>query len=136
MYNKQLIIGYLGRDPEMRFTPSGQAVCSFTVATTKTWTDKNSGERVKRTIWNRVSVWGNMAEKCNKYLAKGSLVFVDGEPVADENGNPRIWTKSDGSAGASFEITASNVIFLSKNEKTGETAQVSVNDAIDEDIPF
>lgn len=132
MFNKQFLIGNLGKDPEVRYTPSGQAVCSFSVATTETWNDKN-GKRHKRTTWNRVSVWGKSAENCNKYLRKGSLVFVEGRPVADESGNPHTWSKNDGSIGTSFEVNASNVIFLSKRED-GDTEQVSMNE--NEEMPF
>lgn len=134
MLNKQTLIGHLGKDPEMRHTPSGQAVCNFSVATTKVWTGKD-GEKNKRTIWNRVSTWGKVAENCNKYLVKGSLVYIEGEPIADESGNPRTWSKNDGSVGVSFEINAHNVLFLSKRE-SGETEQVSMQEAESEDNPF
>jgi single-strand DNA-binding protein len=135
MLNKQTIIGHLGRDPEMHYTPSGQAVCNFSVASTKSWTDKN-GERHKQTTWTRVSTWGNMAENCSKYLVKGSLVYIEGSPVADENGNPRTWSKNDGSVGTSFEVRAQIVLFLSKRE-TGETEQVAMSDVTEEDdFPF
>lgn len=126
MLNKQTIIGNLGRDPEMRFTPSGQAVCNFSVASTKSWTSKE-GERMKRTIWTRISTWGKTAENCSKYLAKGSLVYVEGEPVADENGNPRTWSKNDGSVGVSFEVNANIIIFLSKR-KSDEVEQVTMTE--------
>lgn len=112
-YQKIIITGNLGRDPEMRYTPSGQAVTSFSVAVNESYTNGN-GERVKRTIWFRVSAWGKQAEVCNQYLKKGQQVLVDGRMTADPaTGGPRIWTKQDGSAGASFEVTASTVRFLS-----------------------
>lgn len=133
MLNKQIIIGNLGRDPEMRYTPSGQAVCNFSVATTETWTSKE-GERMKRTIWTRVTTWGKSAENCSKYLAKGSLVYIEGRPVGDESGNPRTWTKNDGSVGVSFEVNAERVIFLSKREASDEVEQVAMTE--DEEIPF
>lgn len=112
-YQKIIITGNLGRDPEMRYTPSGQAVTSFSVAVNESYTSAN-GEKVKRTIWFRVTAWGKQAEICNQYLKKGSQVLVDGRMSADPaTGGPKIWTKQDGSSGSSFEVTASTVRFLS-----------------------
>ena len=111
-YQKIIIVGNLGKDPEMRYTPAGQAVTSFSVAVNEQYTDK-SGEKVKKTIWFRVSAWGKQAEVCNEYLKKGSQVLIDGKMSADPStGGPKIWTKQDKSTGASFEITASTVRFL------------------------
>jgi single-strand DNA-binding protein len=112
-YQKIIITGNLGRDPEMRYTPSGQAVTSFSVAVNESYTSAN-GEKVKRTIWFRVTAWGKQAEICNQYLKKGSQVLVDGRMSADPaTGGPKIWKKQDGSSGSSFEVTASTVRFLS-----------------------
>lgn len=110
------LIGHVGRDPEMRYTPSGQAVTSFSVAHTEQFT--SNGETKKKTIWMRVSAWGKLAETCNTYVKKGMLVRVEGKLTGDENGNPRIYTKQDGSAASSFEMTAFSVMFLSKTEGT------------------
>ncbi len=132
MFQRMEVIGRLGRDPEMKYTPSGQAITSFSMATDNQYTDK-SGEKVKETTWFRVQVWGNMAEACNKYLTKGSMVYVAGRMVADkETGAPKIWKKQDGSSGTSFEINASEVKFLSTNKHEG--AQESA--PVDEDAPF
>jgi single-strand DNA-binding protein len=111
MYQKIVLAGNLGRDPEMRYTPSGQAVTNLSVATNRTYTD-SSGEQVKETVWFRVSVWGRQAESCHQYLRKGRQVLVEGRLVGDENGNPRIWTRQDGTPGASFEVNAQTVRFL------------------------
>jgi single-strand DNA-binding protein len=112
-YQKIVVIGNLGRDPEMRYTPSGQAVTSFSIAVNESYTNAN-GEKVKKTIWFRISAWGKQAEICNQYLKKGQQVLVDGRMSADPNtGGPKIWTKQDGTAGSSFEITAQTVRFLS-----------------------
>jgi len=112
-YQKIIITGNLGRDPEMRYTPSGQAVTSFSIAVNESYTSAN-GEKVKRTIWFRVTAWGKQAEICNQYLKKGQQVLVDGRMSADPaTGGPKIWTKQDGSSGSSFEVTASTVRFLS-----------------------
>ena len=133
MYHSIVAVGHLGRDPEMRYTPSGQAVCNFSVAVNKQYTDKN-GEKVKRTIWIRVSTWGKVAENCAAYLVKGSLVLVEGELNADEGGNPRAWTKQDGSTGTSFEITANNVKFLSKPDSPSNES--NKDEISTEEVPF
>lgn len=120
MYHTIIIAGNVGKDPEMRYTPSGQAVTSFSVATNRQYTTGN-GEQVKETIWFRISTWGKTAEVCNQYVKKGSKVLVEGRLTPDKNtGGPRIWTKQDGSAGASFEVTASTVRFLSSRGEGGD----------------
>ena len=117
MYQKVIIVGNLGRDPEMRYMPDGTAVTSFSVATSRRWTDRNSGQPVDETTWFRVSVWGRQAETANQYLSKGSKVLVEGRMKPDPaTGAPRIWTRQDGTAGASFELTAEVVRFLSGRE--------------------
>jgi single-strand DNA-binding protein len=77
MVNKAILVGRLGKDPETRFTPGGQGVCNFSLATDETFKDKN-GERQKRTEWHRVVVWGKLAEICQQYLKKGTMVYVEG----------------------------------------------------------
>ncbi len=140
MYQKMIFVGNLGRDPEMRYTPSGQAVTNFSVATNRRYTDSN-GQQVDETTWFRVSVWGNQAEAVNQYLQQGSRVLVDGRLRPDpETGGPRIWTRSDGTPGASFEVTARRVVFLSTRAEDqayqpGEPE--SGGQGVDEDdIPF
>jgi single-strand DNA-binding protein len=126
MYQTIIIVGNVGRDPEMRYTPSGQAVTSFSVATNRQYTN-NSGESVKETIWFRVSAWGKTGEVCNQYLKKGSKVLVEGRLTADPaTGGPRVWTSQDGSTRASFEVSAQTVRFLSSR---GETAEPGVGGA-------
>ena len=112
-YHTTILVGNLGRDPEMRYTPSGQAVTSFSVAVSEAYTSAN-GEKIKKTIWFRVSAWGKQAETCNQYLKKGSKVLVEGRISADPaTGGPKIFTRQDGTSGSSFEITATIVRFLS-----------------------
>ncbi|MDX9863321.1 MAG: single-stranded DNA-binding protein [Anaerolineaceae bacterium] len=111
MYHTIIIVGNLGRDPEMRYTPSGQAVTNFSLASNRTYTGKD-GQRVKETIWFRITVWGKQAESCNNYLQKGGKVLVEGRLNPDENGSPRIWNRQDGTPAASFEVTANTVRFL------------------------
>ena len=118
MYQQITIVGYLGNDPDMRFTPNGQAVTGFSVATSRKYTN-NSGQQIDETVWFRVSVWGAQAESCNQYLHKGSPVLVVGRLRPDpQTGNPRTFTRQDGSIGASFEITAPNVRFLPAGKGT------------------
>ena len=115
-----IITGNLGRDPEMRYTPSGQAVTSFSVAQNDSYTNSN-GEKVKRTLWFRVTAWGKQAETCNQYLKKGAMVLVEGRLTADPaTGNPRIWSGQDGQARASFEVSAQTVRFLSSRSEGAE----------------
>ncbi|MBI5934945.1 MAG: single-stranded DNA-binding protein [Chloroflexi bacterium] len=134
MYHTLIIVGNVGKDPEMRYTPSGQAVTSFSVATNRQYTGSN-GEQVKETMWFRVSTWGKTAEVCNQYVKKGSKVLVEGRLTPDKaTGGPRIWTKQDGSAGASFEVTANTVRFLSSRQE-GEGGGMMQGDAGDMTMP-
>jgi len=140
MFQTIIIAGNLGRDPEMRYTPSGQAVTSFNVATNRNYTDSN-GQQVKETIWFRVSVWGKQAESTHNYLKKGSKVIVEGRLIADPaSGGPRIFKRSDGSSGASFEINASTVRFLSSRTEGNEPAaggeDLETGSSVEDDLPF
>ena len=121
MFHKVILVGNLGRDPEMRYTPSGQAVTNLSVATNRTYTD-NAGNQVKQTIWFRVSVWGKQAESSHQYLRKGRQVLVEGRLNPDDNGNPRIWNAQDGTPRASFEVTAETVRFLGGAGEVGAAA--------------
>jgi single-strand DNA-binding protein len=141
MYSTVIIVGNVGRDPEMRYTPSGQAVTSFSVATNRGYTN-NNGENVKETTWFRVSAWGKQAETCNQYLRKGSKVLVEGRLTCDPaTGGPRIWKAQDGSSRASFEVSAGTVRFLSSRNET-EGAALSggedggFTDQAEDEIPF
>ncbi len=138
-YHTVILVGNLGRDPEMRYTPSGQAVTNFSVAVNDNFTSSN-GEKVERTIWVRVSTWGKQAEICNQYLKKGRKVLVEGRLVTDPNtGGPRVWNRQDGTPSASFEVSASTVRFLStRAEGEGEAAVPGepASQAEEGDIPF
>lgn len=110
MYHKIVVVGHLGGDPEMRYTPDGTPVTNFNMATTRKWGGDNPGEE---TIWFRVSVWRRQAETVNQYLSKGRLVLVEGSLTPDKTtGRPRIWTNQDGTAGTSYELRADIVRFL------------------------
>ena len=134
MFQTIILAGNLGRDPEMRYTPTGQAVTSFSVATNRQWTN-NNGETVKETVWFRISAWGKLAETCNQFLKKGSKVLVEGRLTADPNsGGPRVWTGQDGQPRASFEVNAQTVRFLSsRTDASGEVGSASIPG---EDAPF
>ncbi len=115
-----IIVGHLGRDPEMRYTPDGQAVTTLNVATNRKYPGKD-GQTVSETTWFRVSVWGKQAESCSTYLKKGGLVLVEGRMVPDpKTGGPRIFNRSDGTAGTAYEVTAQTVRFLSSSGAHGE----------------
>jgi single-strand DNA-binding protein len=138
MYQNLIIVGNLGRDPEMRYTPSGQAVTNFNVATNRKYTTSD-GNKVEETTWFRISTWGKTAEVCNQYLKKGSKVLVEGRLNPDpETGGPKIWTRQDGTSAASFELTANQVRFLSTRveDEGAYTADNSQGISEPEDIPF
>lgn len=119
MFQQILIVGNVGRDPEMRYTPNGQPVTSFSVATENKYTGRD-GQQVKETTWFKVTTWGKQAEICNEYVKKGSRVLVTGRLQADEHGNPRTWQDNSGNSRASFEINADNVRFLSNKSRDDE----------------
>jgi single-strand DNA-binding protein len=144
MFHTIIVVGNVGRDAEMRYTPSGQVVASFSVATNRQYT-ASSGEQVKETIWFRISAWGKQAEVCNQYVKKGMKVLVEGRLTADQGtGGPRIWTGNDGSPRASFEVTAATVRFLSSRGEYessgggGGGGQMDAGDMLppEDDIPF
>lgn len=130
MYQKLTLVGNLGRDPEMRYTPNGKPVTTLSVATNRKWT-KDDGTTGEETTWFRVSAWGRMAEVCNEHLAKGAAVLVEGTLKPDpQTGGPRIWTRQDGTAGASFEVTAHTVRFLQGGQQEEEPEETQ------EELPF
>jgi single-strand DNA-binding protein len=110
--NKAILVGNLGRDPEVRFTGSGKAVCRFSIATTEVWNDAQ-GERQERAEWHNIVVWGKQGENCGKYLSKGRQVFIEGSirsrSYDDKDGNKRYIT----------EIIAQNVKFLGGGQGGG-----------------
>jgi len=130
MYQKIVLVGNLGRDPEMRYTPDGTPVTSFSIATGEKWTGRD-GEQQERTTWWRITAWRRLAETCNQYLSKGSQVLVEGRMTPDpETGGPRVFTRNDGTTGASYEVTALTVKFLGGR---GEGAALGA--PRDEDVP-
>ena len=103
--NKVILVGNLGRDPELRYTQNGQAVANFTLATSESWTDK-SGEKAERTEWHRIVTWGKLAEMCAQYLSKGRTVYIEGRLQT------RDWEDRDGNKRQTTEINAGTVQFL------------------------
>ena len=138
MYQKLVIVGNRGTDPEMRYTAAGQAVTNFSVATNRRYTSSD-GNQVDETTWFRVSVWGKQAETTNQYLKKGNKVLVEGRLNPDrETGGPKIWTRQDGTSAASFEMTADVVRFLTPRAEaeSGYSADSAQGISEPEDIPF
>ena len=134
-YQTILIVGHLGREPEMRFSPSGQAVTNFNLAVNRQHNGSN-GQGVKETTWFRISAWGKTAENCNDYLHKGSLVLVEGRLVSDpETGGPRLYSRKDGTPSASFEVMVNTVRFLSGPDDHTEGEPVAAG-VVEDDIPF
>lgn len=138
-YQKLIIIGNLGRDPEMRYLSNGQAVTNLNVATNRRWTDQATGQTQEEVAWFRVSVWGKQAEAANEYLSKGRPVLIEGHLRPDpDTGGPAVYTRSDGSAGASYEVVAERVQFLGGNgNSNGYRAGDEPEEEVESDsIPF
>jgi len=124
--NKIMVIGYLGRDPEMRFTPSGKSVSNFSVACNRTWKGAD-GDKHTETEWFNVVAWGNLAEISKQILSKGSLVYVEGRLQS------RTWQDNDGHQHKSIEIVARDILLL--NDK--QLNENELNDSEDtEEYPF
>ncbi len=141
--NKAILIGHLGQDPEVKYMPSGKAVCNISVATTESWNDRNSGEKVEKTEWHRVVLFHRLAEIAGEYLRKGSQVYVEGRLQT------RKWQDQSGSDRYSTEIVANNMQMLGgkggstmmqdgppSNMEPAQTAASSSSDEFDDDIPF
>ena len=111
--NKVIILGRLGQDPELKYTPSGAAVCNFSLATSESWNDKATGQKQERTEWHRIVVWGKLAELCNQYLSKGRQAFVEGKIQT------RSWEDKDGNKRYTTEIAANTVQFIGGRDTAG-----------------
>src|SRR5438874_12092836 len=108
--NKVILVGNLGKDPEVRYTPGGQAVANFNIATNENWTDK-SGQKQERTEWHRIVVWGKQAELCGEYLSKGRQVYLEGRLQTRE------WNNKEGAKQYTTAVVANQVGFLSGGER-------------------
>ena len=140
--NKAIIIGNLGRDAEVRYTPGGTAVANISVATTETWNDKTSGQRQEKTEWHRVAIWGKTAEAIGEYLTKGRQVYVEGRIET------RQWDDKDGQKRYTTEIRSDRVVLLggrgdgpdqgapAPKPSTGGGPPPSPPELTEDDIPF
>ena len=129
MYQQTIVVGHLGRDPEMRYTPDGTPVTTFSIATTRKWTNAE-GQPQEKTTWFRVTSWRKQAETCNQYLSKGRLVLVQGEIGVSA------WSdKTSGEARATLELTARVVRFLGGRGEKAEAAEGPAA-VTEEEIPF
>lgn len=106
--NKVIILGRLGQDPELKYTPGGMAVCNFTIATSESWADK-AGQKQERTEWHRVVVWGKLGELCNQYLSKGRQAYIEGSLQT------RSWDDKNGQKRYTTEVLAKTVQFIGSN---------------------
>jgi single-strand DNA-binding protein len=131
MYQKTIVVGHLGRDPEMRYTPTGVPVTSFSMATTRKWTNAN-GEPQEKTTWFRVTCWRKLAESAAQYLKKGQAVLVEGEIDASA------WTDKEGNPRASLELNALNWRFVGSRGDGGEAGGGGPGEELvgEDDIPF
>ena len=133
--NKVILVGNLGRDPEVRYTKAGQAVASFSLATSEKWTDKD-GEKQEKTEWHRIVAWGELGEICGEYLSKGKQVYIEGRLQTRE------WEGNDGNKKHTTEIVANNMTMLGQrgqaegSEQQSSGSQSSSSDFADDDIPF
>lgn len=128
--NKVMIIGRMGRDPEMRYTPAGRPVTTFSVATSRSWTTAE-GEKRSETEWFNIVAWGGLAEICHQYLGKGQRVYIEGRLQT------RRWEDSNGARKSATEIVANEMIILSQRNKSynEDEAEEFINDDLyDEDI--
>jgi single-strand DNA-binding protein len=110
--NKVILVGNLGADPELKYTPSNRPVCNLSIATNEVWKDKG-GQKQERTEWHRVNVWGDQAEHCSKYLAKGRTVYIEGRLQT------RSWDDKEGKKRYSTEVVAERVVFLGGGGEPG-----------------
>lgn len=134
--NKALLIGRLGKDPELRHIPNGNAVANFSVATFEKWTDKDTGEKKEKTVWHNIVVWGKLAEICHQYLKKGSLVYLEGRienrSYDDKDGNKKYISE------IVLDMGGKMVMLGGKGEGAapGEESQAPPAGTIEESLPF
>ena len=139
--NKVILLGRLGKDPELKSLPNGNSVCNFSIATSEKWNDKASGQKQEKTEWHNITVYGKIAESCSAYLAKGREVFIEGKIQT------RSWDDKDGNKRYTTEVIANNVQFIGSNLEKNEAlktahgnsndTQINTNaDFASDDIPF
>src|SRR5215471_2268432 len=146
--NKVILVGRLGRDPELKYTASGVPFCRFSIATDDVWNDKGSGERQERTEWHNIVAWDRLAEICNQYLTKGKQVYIEGSLQTRE------WDDQEGNKRKTTEIRARDMVMLSSAGdgaggggqrrtaaaadmgRTGSSSSGNTSTITDDDIPF
>jgi single-strand DNA-binding protein len=130
-FNKIIIYGHLGRDPEIRYTPQGIPVCTFSVATSERTKGQGDSEPTETTTWFRVTAWRNLAETASKYLKKGSPVYIEGRLSARE------WTDNEGTKRTSLEVTATELHLMGSRSSGEESGEVESEAAVkmDKDTP-
>jgi single-strand DNA-binding protein len=129
--NKVILVGGLGKDPDVRSMPNGGTAVNFSVATSESWKDKTTGEKVERTEWHRVTIFNKLAEIAAKYLVKGSKVYIEGSLKT------RKWQDNTGADRYTTEIIANEMQMLGSGKKDGDArTEKPSNDDIDQDIPF
>jgi single-strand DNA-binding protein len=145
--NKVILVGRLGRDPEMKYTASGTPYCRFSMATDDAWTDKGSGEKQERTEWHNIVVWDRLAEICNQYLAKGKQVYIEGSLQTRE------WDDQEGNKRKTTEVRAREMVLLGSpgggggggggggasdfpSRSSGAAPSSAPSPITDDDIPF
>ncbi len=141
--NKVILVGNLGQDPEVKYMPSGQAVCNISIATTESWNDKNSGEKVEKTEWHRVVFFRRLAEIAGEYLRKGSQVYIEGRLQTrkwqDQSGNDRYTTEIVANDMQMLGGKGSGTAMMSDPPSSSEAEPVAAgtsSDDFDDDIPF
>lgn len=127
--NKVILVGNLGRDPELKHTPSDQTVCSFSIATTEKWNDKN-GDKQEKTEWHNIVAWGKLAELANTYLKKGKACYIEGKI------STRSWDDKDGNKKYKTEIVANSIQFLGGGDRTERQPGEDRDDKPNDDCPF
>lgn len=136
--NKVILVARLGKEPETRYAQNGTAVCNFSVATSETWNDKNTGDKKEKTEWHRIVTFGNLAEICSKYLHKGKQVYIEGKLQT------RQWQDKNGVDHYTTEIVANNMVMLSPKSSGNQQQQPQQSNQQsyqqhqipDDDIPF
>lgn len=141
--NKVILVGRLGKEPEIRFTPSGDCVASVSLATSESWKDKTTGEKKEKTEWHRLVFWRKLAEIVDKWVAKGDMIYIEGKLET------RKWQDKEGNDRYTTEIVCHNMQMLGSKNKDGqqsqrpaqqparqEAPQADIDDGFDDDIPF
>ena len=125
--NKVILVGRLGRDPELKYTASGVPFCRFSMATDDSWNDKGTGERQERTEWHNIVAWDRLAEICNQYLTKGKLIYIEGSLQTRE------WDDQEGNKKKTTEVRARDMVMLSSG--AGDTAGGGQRRAVAAEVP-